>query len=248
MLTKRGVAIIASVGLLFLSYGALELNRNSIYYSMTKAYVERNIERIMAEQEQKLGISCTGEPLLHFAKSAITLTTFVLNEERTKPVLDKKGRPVKAKMILEANYIPADDSLMFYTSEVSTPGLLDRIVRAVTFSGKTRPVDKAVNHELAHRYTDGVCRSLDKKGWARANQSVSEGIALSVEVLMTGDEAGSLNEIPPSSIAGYNAVKEIVSRYGRRGIDYIIQNAVPGEDLMQFKERALNELAGMSGR
>ncbi len=248
MITKRGVAIIASVGLLALSYGALQLNRNSVYYSMTKSYVERNLEHIMAEQKARLGISCAGEPLLHFEKSPIILTTYVLNKEGTKPILDKRGRPVKAKMILEANYIPADDSLMFYTSEVSTPGLLDRIVRAVTFSGKTRPVDGTINHELAHRYTDAVCKSLGKKGWALANQSLSEGIALSVEVLMTGNEAESLNEIPPGSIAGYNAVKEIVAGYGRQGIDYIIQNAVPGEDLTQFKERALNDLAMMSGR
>ena len=208
-------------------------------------YVQENLEQIIEEQEEKIGITYPAErPKIEY----------VLPEDYIFPGL-------------LGLYNDLEDTIYLPSGLLTKPkwDLGDFMVTITTFNN-TADAKRILDHELTHFY----CDKLKEKAWGKnypdafmpeeeliANQLINEGIAEYVENTMDGeDEKAFPLEKWPSKIedfsnqiiyqGGYAMVKPIIDKHKEKGIQFLLFNPPNEKELFkpkEYQERILNDIA-----
>lgn len=212
-------------------------------------YVEKNLGRIMRDQERRVGLAHLGVP------------NIIFNETR----------------IGSDRYSPENDSIYLYEGLTVHPEprcpFLDFMGLGTPPSESN--VQDTLEHELGHFYVDQLSERMGNGSWPKSEEElkgsfanvhnaassiVGEGIAEYFErennekpddfedSEWPTEEGKDLFDFHVGRVAydgGYHLVKPIIDKYGVRGVKYLMTNLPTREDLFalpEYRDRTLANL------
>ncbi len=206
-------------------------------------YVNENLEEIIAQQEEALGIHYLTRPTIFFQ-------------------LPLEWRIDGNAMYAAGLYRPEVNTIYLNSGMLSHPAPDVGDLLAMTFTGLTNNVRDTLNHELGHFYCDYLSETMKMRDWpasypgmsigdAIGIRLVSEGIAEYFERKSTGNEEDHFSDADwPKTIddfstgqdvnvdviyhGGYHLVKPIIDKQGTRGILYLMYFPPKKYDLLQL--------------
>lgn len=213
-----------------------------------EVYIQENLEQIIEEQEEVLGITYPAErPTIKY----------VLPEEHLF-----RG--------IIGLYNDRTDTIYLASGLLTKPSwdFTDFIATIATFNS-TEDGKRVVDHELAHFYCDKIKEQVfgDKHSISdfhyllskeeRVSQRlINEGIARYVENRMNGEEDPFPFEEWPTEIKSFSneviydggcaLVKPVIDQYGEKGIVFLLFNPPTPKELFtpqQYQERILKDIA-----
>lgn len=211
-------------------------------------YVESHLEQIVKSQEEKLGIQHFGIPEV------------------------KYGLPPEVQVsndfaVAIGIYRSKDDRIYLSLGSSITSELnLVNVLATIITLGNIPNVKETLDHELGHYYVDKLNESLGRGDWPGYSYGlfegvgiklVAEGIAEYFKKTINGGEDDfedsdwpdnffDFFSVPVLYEGGYHLVKPIIDRYGKRGIEYLIQNPPKAGDLdrlPEYQDRVIKFLA-----
>lgn len=225
--------------------------------TLAKEYLEKNFEKLLMEQENKLGIIYPSRPALTF------------DCEDGPEYTPNKG----------AVYLPEKKEICIYLEKndlIKFTGTEDPFMKSFVESRHrdTADVNKILWHELGHYYTHLACEKLGVEDffWEKSTiivgdlpknlgkQVLSEGIARYFEKKTAGEEETTFKQSDWSTDAfsvfikaysvyegGYSLVREIMDEYGAdASLEYFILNPIvlenPRIDVPKYKLKAFQDL------
>ena len=200
-----------------------EIHRNNI-----KREANSNLDKIMKQQEDRLGISYDHIPKMKFKVPDDSSWVF-------------------------AYYTSEDDTIHFNSESLSYEGdsFVDSYINWLELYVKDYRI--VLEHELGHFYYDQFLEKqvitkeeiLNKKDDINGIRLISEGIAEYFERTYSGEEDNFIDDEWPNDInnlegeetirviysGGYHLVKPIIDKYGLNGIHHLIINPPKMKDL-----------------
>jgi hypothetical protein len=214
--------------------GAISYSSFVHRYNSAPQYVEKNLKHIIAAQEEKLGIQHFGIPKIKYS-------------------YNKKGS--------NGYYDEKTETILLRDGIVTGQGcsMLDKIANFLTLNLFSVDVKITLDHELGHYYPDKLSKSIENGPWPIIPADVktpgllriSEGIAEYFAITMNNTADYKRNHkwtvwYPE----GYDLVKPIIDKYGRKGIEYLILNSPkPSEepiDIDEYQRKILNDLPSIN--
>ena len=212
-----------------------------------EAYVQKNLEQIIEQQEKKIGITYPTE----------------------RPQIEYTFQEEDISIGVVGLYDYAKDTIYLPSGILTTPkwDFGDFIATVGTFN-RTAGVKRTLDHELAHFYCDKIREKALGKNYhhkiflfipeeAIANLLINEGIAEYVKNKMNGEEEKAISlERWPLSVeqfsnyeiyqGGYAVVKPIIDQYGEKGIQFLLFNIPTPKEIFtpkEYQQRILKDLA-----
>ena len=194
-----------------------------------RPYVEQNIQRLIGQQNENLGIRHFGMPKIVYSKGLKALTNFSV-----------KG----------IAYDSGSGSIKLSTGFMTTPEFnLENIVARIINLGDAWNVDSTLNHELGHVYESGMLLHLKKENPNPLDVStnreveafVSEGIAEYFGRRMTGRKVASIYN------RQYFFVKPVLDVSVEKGVMYLLAHppsSTADDSLYVYRAHALAALSG----
>jgi hypothetical protein len=200
-------------------------------YNSVPEFVENNLIKIISSQEEKLEIK-------HFEIPKI------------KYGYKKKGS--------NGYYDEVTETIFLRDGIVTSQGctMIDKIANFLTLSLFSFDVQVTLDHELGHYYPDKLSKSIGNRPWPifagdfnppPGLLRVSEGIAEYFAITM--NPTADYKKYHKESVwypEGYDLVKPIIDKYGRKGIEYLILNSPkPSEEPIKIKKYQKKILNGL---
>ena len=188
----------------------------------SKHYVEKRLEEVMKTQEETLGIEHVGMPNISY----------------------------KCSPGFFGEYIPERDELCLLVSSAVTPekNLLNALAGLLGLK-KVHAIKKTLDHELGHFYMDKLNESRDKGNWPSqeyfsesddnwvGTRLIAEGVAVYFERSLNPweDPFEDINKMTQREALrwanvyeiGFRTVKPIIENYGKKAIEYMMDNPPP---------------------
>lgn len=239
--------IIGATGFLFSLISADWIVTSNVNESISP-YIKNNLSRIISEQEEKIGIQ-------HFGT----------------PKISRKLPPGCWGFL--GCYRPKEDTIHLAYGGLITPennltNNLANTLADVLGRGRNYNVERALNHELGHFYTDKLNESLGKGDWLDfpdrklkddriGTMLIAEGVATYFSKVMDGEEDNFKDSDWPNKLndfwlfkvmygGGHHLVKPIIDKHKKEGIVYLIENPPTVDelkDLPDYQKRALEYLS-----
>jgi len=213
-----------------------------------EAYVQENLEQIIEQQEEKIGISYPAE----------------------RPKIEYLFPEEEIYSGFVGLYDNKEDTIYLPSGLLTTPewDFGDFMATIFTFNS-TADVKRVLDHELTHFYCDGIKEQVLGQNYhifevnyfipeeRIANQLINEGIAKYVENKMNGEDNDPFPfEEWPTEIkgfsnrviyeGGYALVRPIIDKHGEKGIQFLLFNHLTPKELYtpeEYQEKILTDIA-----
>ena len=237
---KLDKVIVAMVAALFIAPIASSVVQKKVD-NKVKQYVGNNLNNIMKEQEEKLGIKHFGVPIISYdPKSA-----------------NEFGG------LAQGVYTPEEDEIFLQLGLAVTPEEnLTNTLANIFNGGYTHNIKIALDHELGHYYMDKLNENVGNGDWPTqmdlftnpGTKVIAEGVAEYFNATINNKEdiydkwPETIFDWTPVDVydGGCHLVKPIIDKYGQKGIEHLMENPPTLKDfdnIQGYQNRILENLA-----